>query len=153
MALKRQQIIDAVKTRMQLINGTGSYYLNVSSNVYTQRDSQFESWNDREIPGINIVDTDEELDVELLKGDTNQWYRGLVIGISLVTNGALADTLVRKGIADIQRAIGTDLKWSTLAIDTKWINTTIEKDQMEQRIMSATVNIRIQYSTTQWSEE
>ena len=153
MALKRQNIVTAIKTRLQLINGAASYYLNVSPNVYIQRDTLFESWNDRELPGINIVDGDEEPGQELLSGSVNVWYRDLNVAVQLVTNSALADTLVRKGIADIQRAIGTDLTWGGLAIDTDWVNTTIERDQQEQRIMSATVNIKISYSTTQWSEE
>jgi hypothetical protein len=153
MALKRQQILDAMKTRLQLINGSTPYYLNASANVYIQRDKPFESWSDRELPGINIVDGDEEPGQELLSGAVNVWYRDLNVAVQLVTGGALADTLVRKGIADIQRAIGTDLTWGGLAIDTDWVNTTIERDQQEQRIMSATVNIKISYSTTQWSEE
>jgi hypothetical protein len=153
MALKRQTIIDAIKTRLQLINGASPYYLDVSANVYIQRDTPFETWDERELPGVNIVDTDEDPDQQLLNGASNVWYRSLSVAISLVSNGALADTQVRKGIADIQRAIGTDLTWGTLAIDTNWTGTTLEKDQQEQRILSATVNIKILYSTTQWSEE
>lgn len=153
MALKRQNIIDAVKTRLQAIDGVNPYYLDLSANVYIQRDAPFETWNERELPGVNIVDTDEDPDQELMNGPSNVWYRSLKVAISLVSNGALADTQVREGIADIERAIGTDLTWGTLAIDTKWTGTTLEKDQQEQRILSATVNIEILYSTTQWSEE
>ena len=119
-ALKRQQIIDALKTRLQLINGVGSYYLNCSSNVYVNRDAAFETAEDLEVPAINILDGDESPQQQLLAGATNVWYRELSIALRLLVNGALADTDVRKGIADIQRAIGTDLTWGGLAIDTIW---------------------------------
>ncbi len=153
MALKRQVIVDAIQDRMQLINGAGSYYLNVSSNVYVQRDAPFESWNDREIPGINIVDADETLTNELLNGESNLWWQTMDVAIQLVSNGALADANIRKGIIDIKKAIGLDLTWSGNAIDTKWVSTTIAKDQEEQRILSATVNIQVMYQTVQWAEE
>lgn len=150
MGLKRQEIVDAIKTRMRLINGVGNYYLNCSDNVYVQRSAPFE---DSELPGINIMDGDESPNQELLAGSTNVWYRSLNVEIRLVTNGELSDEDVRKGIADIQRAIGTDLTWGGFAIDTTWLGTVTEKSQEEQKITSATVSIMILYLTGQWAEE
>ncbi len=149
MALKRQQIIDAIVTRLKLINGAGGYYLNLNSRVY---DNRVPEYADNEIPAVNITDGDEESNQELLAGSVNYWYRDLNIGITLIVNGTLAAADVRKGIADIQLAISTDLKWSALAIDTIWTGTTIDRNQEEKKIMSATVNITVRYSTTEWLE-
>lgn len=153
MANKRQQILDAIEARIKTVNGIAPYNLNLSKTTFVWKGAQFV---EGEIPGVNIQDLSENLDQELFGGGQNQWYRRLNIEITLICNGSLSDKDVRKGISDIQRAIngvnGAGLTWNGLAIDTKWEETRIEKDENEMKIMSATIAINVIYSTTQWSE-
>ena len=122
-----------VQSRLQLINGTGAYYLNVAANVYVQRATPYDSWESRELPGINITDGDEVPEQTLMAGAANERYRSLSVDIELMVNGTLSAEQVRKGIADIQYAIGIDPTWSGLAIDSRWTERTSRRTSRNRR--------------------
>lgn len=152
MSIKRQTIIDAVKTRMQSISTANGYYTDVVS-VDTWKTSEYESTlANNDLPAINIRDLGNAPRMELIKDSANRWYRDLAIDIRAIVNGSLTDSDIRKLIADVEKAIGTDLTWSGNAIDTEWLGSELERDENEQIIMAAVVHINVYYTTTQWQE-
>lgn len=149
MDLLSQILIDRVVARMKLINGAGDYYLNIGERVYDHRDTQYDK---KELPAINVEDGEENPEDEFVTNGPNRWDRNAFIDIKLVSNGVLTAQEIRKGIADIQHAVGTDLYWGGIALTTYWRGTVKQKDQEEIKVMSATVRIRVKYRTNAWQK-
>lgn len=158
MAVKRQQIIDAIITRLKDINGAGAYYLDVADRVFDTRETPFDK--DTEIPSINVTDGDEQKGSnppEYFAGPENIWYRDMTVNVELVTNGTFSAADIRKGIADIEYAMSQEpqeLTLGGLAVDIDWTGThkNYEPDQPEKKVMSVTVTFQIRFTTYQYRE-
>jgi hypothetical protein len=154
MALARQSIITAIITQLKTITPANGYYLNFADSGTVEKvfDNRITELEEDELPIISISDKDETPNNDLMSGSRNPWWRDLDIDISIVTNGEVAVADIRKAIADVQSAVGVDTTWGGLALDTRWIGTVIGRDQMEEKILDATVQIRVIYQTVEWEE-
>src|SRR5690242_3995882 len=111
--IKRQQIIDALIARLQGIRqSTPGFYTDIGLHVFDYRTTSF---NDNELPAINIKD-DVRKKLEDQSGGSQQitdW--DLTITIELICKsggGSMSD--LRKCMADVERAIGQDIKFMTV---------------------------------------
>lgn len=150
MAIKRQQIIDYVKTELEKISITNGYYTNIGSNVFEWKANPFES---NEIPGLEIRDLEENVLDETIKGNYNLHTHVLNVEIKVICSESTPITTVRKMIIDVYKVISQNLSWKDEAIYTYLIGNKIDVDQQGKFIGSATINIQIHYRTTAWSEE
>src|SRR3989304_4120460 len=94
----RQQIMTAIDTRLKLITVTNGYETNAGNNVYEFWDVALE---DDELPAIIWRDGAEDSD--LLVNTTQD--RTLTIELTLQALGLTAPAILRKLIADVEKAI------------------------------------------------
>ncbi|MHB1050988.1 MAG: hypothetical protein ACYC09_12985 [Bacteroidota bacterium] len=155
MSLKRQQIVDAIITRLKAISTAGGYYNNFADvgSIEKVFDNRVTEFNESELPAINVVDKDEDPNLEMMAGSRNPWYRSLQVDINLIVTGETSMAEVRKGISDIQKAIGTDETWGALAIDTRWDGTENQYNQEEDLFRKVSVQITVIYQTREWLED
>jgi len=146
MPIKRQTIINAVKTRLQTILTAGGYYTNLGSHVDELRVTVYQQ---SELPAVSIVETGNENLNELASNWIDQ-YLNIEFHITVSGNSSAAD--IRKAIYDVLKAIGTDDTWSGNAIQTHYVNDELKKAGGEILSASAIVRIKIKYRTNIWSE-
>jgi len=139
MALVRQQIMDAVKARLQSITVTNGYNFNLGNNVYEWRVKPLTMTT---LPALAYRDV--ETDIELIEAHRNR----LNIEIEILNNSSIID--MRKMIADVYKAIGVDIQWGGLALNTYPRGDRIIREQEEQTITGAVINIIIEYRTKEW---
>lgn len=141
----RQQIIDAIDTRFKAITTTNGYKTNIGVHVF--------DWLDREL-------ADSELDAliyrdtvnEIIQGTIHDYSNQLHLEIEVKTkNASTTAKQVRMMIEDIYKAIGTDDRWSGLAIDTQPVSETIDIQEWDKIMGSATIVVVIEYDTDKWS--
>src|SRR6266478_147352 len=104
MSIRRQDIIDAIKSRLQTISTTNGYHTNLGANVFVYRDAPIEPY---ELPALVVKDykctkVDELTDVNL---SFENWNVFIEVEFVFATSGN-SITDVRKGIADVYKAIG-----------------------------------------------
>ncbi|MBI3582378.1 MAG: hypothetical protein HY096_00325 [Nitrospinae bacterium] len=142
---KRQSIMAAVKTRLESITVANGYDFNLGSHVYEWRTATL---NDNEIPGIVFRDVQN---VKIEGGPIAYFRWGLNIEIDIITQGGTSITDIRKMIGDVYKAIGTDHRWSGLAILTEQPNMDeIQSEQQEKKIAGAVIRLQIIYDTLVW---
>lgn len=149
MAIKRQQIIDYMKTKLAEITTANGYYTNIGSKVYEWKANPFET---NEVPGIEIRDLEENISDVRTSGNYNLHNHELNIELRVVCSETTPITTVRKMITDVNKLIGIYPTWNDYAIYTYPIGNKIEVDQQGVFVGQATVIIQVQYRTTAWSE-
>jgi len=152
MALKRQQIMDALKARMQTILTANGYYTNLGSKVFDYKSTTF---NDNDLDAINLRDETNNLIDELASGQ-NEWDLNLDVEIDILfKKGGTSITEARKGISDVKKAIGgggNDITFGGLAYKTNFASDTLIHEQDEAVIVGARIRVRIRYRTNIWEE-
>jgi hypothetical protein len=109
---RRQEIVDAIIARMQLISTANGYATNAGARV--------EDWprrfDDSECPALGVCDVSEDSD----KGDRESEIetRTLTVQVRIfVATNTPARTL-RQIIGDVQKAVGVDQYWGELSTGT-----------------------------------
>lgn len=150
MGLLRQQIVDAVVARLKQINGQPNYHTNFQQHVFDYRTTTI---NDEELPAINVQDDDEKLFKEQSKGGAQviDWDLTLTVDIVFKTGSASVSDL-RKGLADVYKAIGADISFGGLVEWTTIQGDHILKTQDESVVTGARAIIHLFYRTTKWQE-
>jgi len=145
MSNKRQSIVDAIEGRMKTILTDNGYATNAGRNVFDWRITQIP---DTELSAISIYDGDCTIDYE----ETPVGLQGHFLIVDLVSDakGSAARSDVRKINADVVKAIGTDLTWGGLAIDTDLISHGLNMEQGDKSIGAGIVRIKIHYRTPLW---
>jgi len=147
MAIKWQQIIDSLESRLKNILISNGFYTDAGNQVYLWRSAPFEV---DEMPAINIRDRDDGLRQEWL-GNPNRFDHELIVEIDLIT--ASAETL-RQMIADVNHAINSDRTFDGLAIDTEYVNVAILTDEHNENIVKGgRLKIQIIYQTEKFEED
>jgi len=142
---KRQQIMDAVKTRLQGITVANGYDFNLGSHVFEWRTTTL---NDNEIPGIVFRDVQN---VKIEGGPVAYFRWGLNIEIDIITQGGTSIADIRKMLGDVYKAIGTDHSWGGLAILTEQPNNDeIQSEQQERKITGVSIRLQIIYDSPLW---
>ena len=146
MAIKKENIISAVLTRLATITTANGYNSNAGNNVDESRDIKYKTF-----PAINVEEgSDTIVDV------SNSLYhtRLLELNIEVIDNGTLAPSELRKAEADVFKCVGVDETWSGYAIQTfpGDVNPSYSQHE-ENKIIGKTITINIQYRITAWQNE
>ncbi len=136
---KRQQIVMAIDARFKTIKTVNGYETNAGNNVYEWRSSPM---IESELPGLIYRDTQETEALSI-----GYQVHTLTIEIEGYVVGSAAPASLRKLIADVIKAIGTDPLWGGLAEDTRPVEETIQVEQEERRIAGARIKIEVDYRT------
>src|SRR4030067_3246140 len=108
----RQQIINAVDTRLKTIKIINGYETDAGLNVFHYKENPFEQDKFLCIEYRDVNDYPEDLSFGL-------FLHTITLEIRAYANGITIDKTARKLKADIEKAINTDLTWGGLAEDTK----------------------------------
>ncbi|MDD5774365.1 MAG: hypothetical protein PHS64_00305 [Candidatus Omnitrophica bacterium] len=147
---KRQQIVDKIKARFGAILQENGYATDIGKNVYFWRTVALGQNN---LPAIICRDRlrtdwgtigawDRYLDVEIemyLKPDISGDFDG-------------ADYVMRQVLADLETAVGSDVKWDDLAEDTHVIeNPEIDIAARDNVYVAALARMTVEYQTLPWN--
>lgn len=140
----RQQIVEAIDARLKTILKKNGYFSDVGNNVFEWRESGIAA---AELPALVYRDKVEEIE-----GFTMLEYdHRLVVDVDVVAEpGSVGVEEVRKIIADVFAAIGTDDRWGGLALDSWPIGTEIETAEDANVITGALVRFGVSYQTNKW---
>jgi hypothetical protein len=148
MAQTRTLAIEALKTRMAVIDGTGSY----GTTVVTVDSWRSTSVPTAEMPAIVVRDpVAEAASPEGTASPYNKKTWRLPVQLELLMNGA-TDVQIRTFIKDVYRAIGIDPTLGGTVIDCDQIRDRITYDQEDKHITGAIVEVELEYQTQKWQE-
>jgi len=149
---KRQRLVDALVTRLKLINGSGGYDINLASRVEDSRTS----WQQEELPAVSVFDNEDVSHPTSSANALNIVHEMSVVIRGLCEQGTTAAT-ARKLIKDIQRAIRQDDKWTVsgtpLAMQTRQIRDHIVRNDDSYEIEGCEVEIAVQFITQKFNAE
>lgn len=149
---KRQKIVDAIVTRLKLINGVGSYTTNLGSRVEDSRTN----WNQDDLPGISVFDTDANATPTSTGRTLNTIHDMRVLIRGFVEQGATA-AAARTLIKDIMTAIRVDDKWTvsgtTLVMQTRQVRDSIVRNESSFEVEGCEVEIEVQFQTAKFNAE
>jgi hypothetical protein len=151
---RRQKIVDAVVTRMKLINGAGNYVTNLANRV---KDSETNWAQDQDtLPAVSVFDGD----AEAIPTSTGRSFNTIHVMPVLIrgyaeqgTTAAAARTLIK----DIKTAIRTDDKWTVsgvqLVMQTEEKREGIVRNQDSFEVEGCEVEIMVQFMTDKFNAE
>lgn len=151
MANKRKQIRTAMAAAFEAVTGSSPYNYSWAGKVDVWRSTPVSPDEGRRLV---IRDANVRPEQEFAGGAANQWLRSMMVDVTIYTGDA-ADTrtIADNAIEDIERVIAANKKWSDYAFDTRWEETTEEKDQQELTIISVTIRVRVLFMTSEWAAE
>ncbi len=143
----RQKIVESVKTRFAAILIASGYQTNIGQRVFLCRPTQPK---ETDLPVLNIWDLREQTRPLLSKVHEHTLEIEVFIMCGNSKGEALAE-YIRNVISDLMKAIGTDRRWSDLAVDTEPGDSEYELDS-ETKQLTGTVRFRfkIKYRTLFW---
>ena len=149
---KYQKIINAIEDRFLEINRGNGYYSDLGEHVYVNKSNKLIASSDES--AINIQDISCTVQGPRSGGMVNYFDHALLIESTLHFIGGTAITEIREGIADVMRAIGEDITWDGLAINTYPPEGSeffvLVYDHEEQIIVGAKVYFIVEFRTSQW---
>lgn len=141
----RQQIITALDTRLKTITKAKGYGTDAGKNVFDWLDRDLA---DSELDAIVYRDPSNEIADETFNQTTNR----LRLEIEARTKAAATTAAqIRKIVQDIYAALGTDEKFGQLAYQTLQVGETIDIQQQDKIMASATITLDVYYITQKWS--
>lgn len=146
MSSKRQQIVDAVKTRFAAITVANGYQTDIGLKQ-TEWHPTAKDAADR--PGHDVRDALEEADTE--KRNSALYERQLQI--TVIAEIAEVDATAanaRKALADMITAVGKDPKWGGLANYTLPVDEEVTVDDEAQRVGAARLIFDVVYNRKPW---
>ena len=149
MAVKRQTILNNLKTRLQTITVANGYYSNLGSNIKLFSSLPLQ---EDELPACVIFDKVNQIDGEGINGSSNVWNHILNVTLQIVCGGNTIDTTARQIIADVYKALSTDLTLSSTCIDINAVSDTLEIEHDSKLVAGATIEILIKYRTNKFLE-
>ena len=138
MANIRQQIIDALETRMNTISG-----------IETVKVWRVSDLSPAELPAILIRDTIDNMPTDGV--GMGRIDHDLEVGITAMFAGTTSPVNARDMVADIVAAIGTDSTFGGLAYDSVLQSADLDLDDAALLIASAHVTMTIRYRSGMWS--
>lgn len=151
MAIKKDQIISAVKTRLQTITTDNGYNTNAGNNVFEGRTTAIP---DSQLPAINILEGTDTFQNVLENGAASIHERILELDFEIVTNGNTVTQDLRKVEADVIKAIGVDETFGSLAVQCIPGDVVPVYDkQQEKKLLGKVITIGIAYRITAWQNE
>lgn len=143
---KRQQIVDAIKTRLQGILTVNGYNSNLGSNVFEWRTQTISASS---LPALAFRDISANR-VEDGPIGIFRWSLNMELEI-VAESGSSTPAEIRKMIADAYKVIGVDPKWGDLAQFTAQPESDeMQFEQSEKIIGGASIKFSIVYDTPKW---
>ena len=136
---KRQQLVNAVKTRLTLIRTANGYETEAGLYVF--------EWTDYAVPETQrpcLIVRDGLSSASLTHG--KDWHV-LEITIDALAHGSGAPTLVRKVVADVIQAWATDKTFGALADNSWYRGDVLEAEQESRRLLGAQLRFDVEYKT------
>lgn len=151
MSTVRQQIVDAIDTRLKLIAPGHQFTLpsgvhtcgSTILGVYQWRKVPFSA---NQVPAIEFRDTDADTE----PGPSTQHEHKLQIELDIFFKGGTALADGRTALADVIAAIGSDPRWGGLARWTDIASPNINMDQAGDIIAGVQLNFTVSYRTPLW---
>jgi len=153
--IRHQEILNSIRDTFKTILISNGYHTDLGSNVYINKANKLISSANEN--AINIVDVSLSAITAKSGGFVNFFDYQLNIEATLHFRGGTASTDIREGIWDVEKAIGTNLKWDDQAINTyppeggEFIQLIFEQE--ENIIVGAKINFIIEFRTKQWDED
>ncbi|HEV2706246.1 MAG TPA: hypothetical protein VGV59_10005 [Pyrinomonadaceae bacterium] len=148
MSSRRQQIVEAVKTRFATIRTAHGYQTEVGANV---REWYLETLDEEELPALLISDGIEDTIVPEQGKNSGTYTRHLEITAIVVLAVAAANAAnARAALADVIACIGKDDKWGGLARRTLPVSDELGVDKESERIGGVRVTFVVEYSRPPW---
>jgi hypothetical protein len=146
MSIARQDIVDAVVSRLQGILTTGGYSTNLGTSIHKFRATVF---GQEELPALNLRDMEEV--VESLDEAEQMAQLSLTFQAEIaVSNGRTSDNDMRTLIADVWMALGVDPTFSGKVKSTYRIGDSMVLDQEADAIAGALLEFRCVYHDFQF---
>jgi hypothetical protein len=150
MAIKKEQIVQAVKTRLETITTANGYHTNLGNNIYEWKQNPHADTNtlsavirDTECEEVNVLD----------QAASGIHTKILTMEIEIIAASGTPAQDLRKAEADVNKAIGTDTTFGGLAVDTEPVNSIpLYPNQNEKRIAGLQRTVEITFRTTAWQE-
>lgn len=150
MANKRQQIIDAVKDALEGIRKSADYYTDLGLHLFEWRSSPVGL---NELPAQILRDRTREPDVELTGNPNNLMHQILELEDEISFAPASDASLIRKGIADVYKALNADRTLGGIALDIiDRGDTMVYADEEAKIIAGAQVKFAVLYRTGKMEE-
>lgn len=150
-SIKRQDILDHIVLALQAILTTGGYHTNLGSNVFLFRTSAL---NENELPAAVVRDVDQKKLAEYA-GNPGLIDWLMTVEIELFCMGAQgSDVLARQMMADVNKAVGIDMKFGGYAEYTTPVSDELKVEQglKEKIVGGAFMRFQIVYRTVKWGE-
>jgi len=153
MGSKRQDIVDAIVTRLQGI-GVGNV-VTVGGDSYTcQTDvgGRVESWRaepygENDLPAINVRDMLDPLEEEGVVGKTDHALR---LEIACLVKGGTSVSEARNALRDMLRVLGSDETFGGLAYRSRPGVAEFAVEQASERLVGFTLDLLVAYRTARW---
>ncbi len=141
---KRQQIIEALDTRLKTIKKTSGYKSDIGNHVYDWLDRDLD---DSELPALIYRDRTNPIESYTVLNYLNQ------VNVEIEVKAKSASTTaesVREMIEDVYKAIGTDDRFGGLAVDSQPVSDEINISHEDKIKGTGTINIIIEYEKEKW---
>lgn len=147
----RQDVIDAVRGRMETILPANGYTSSIGSAVTVHREGPYH-YEDT-LPALNIRDDEDELLSTLISGPDLYENRRLPVSIDIVVfGGSNSDDDARALVEDVLAAIGADATFGSTVLNVDVSQDRLEVDQAEYKIAGVTMTLEIIYRRKAWGE-
>lgn len=141
--MKRQSIIDSIKTRLETITVANGYSFDLGLNVH---DFQVEPENEDTLPFVNIKDGLNTID---RIGDS-YWSHNLEVSIAIACSGDTSEQDIRTMINDVYTAIGTDTTFNNLVHKTIPRTDNADSEVEDSKFSWAEILLTVVYGTEAW---
>jgi hypothetical protein len=149
---RRQKIVDAIVTRLKLINGAGDYSTNVANRVEDSRTN----WDQSELPAISVFDG-EAVAFPTSTARALKTIHAMSVVIRGITEQGTTAAACRNLLKDIQRAIRVDDKFSTagvpLVMQTRQVRDQITRNPESSEVEGCEIEIEVQFETEKFNAE
>ncbi len=139
----RQQIIDALKTRLEDVTTINVNETEVGSNIFEWRTTD---WQESELEGINIRDTNESVEV---RGGNHACSLDIELEAKVAAGTSPAKS--RAVIADVTKAIGSDPRFGGLVQHTTPVENEMDIEQKDKKFSTILMKFNLKYVTKAFS--
>lgn len=138
----KQQLFDKVVTRFQGILKSSGYKSDLGLHVFPWRATPY---GEDELPALAV--RDPKVETTVVEGHRHM----MTIEVEITTSGSTSAYDMRLMIADLHKAIGTDIFWGNLALNTHPGQEEMQIEQHDQTIGGAKITFFIEFRTVEWN--
>lgn len=145
----RQRILTALDTRLKTILIANGYETDLGQNVFEWRDTMVQQ---SELPALVWKDLNEDPSSATVGKTIGYHWHDLTVEMSILSSdGSSTPEQMRKCLADVTAAVGTDTTFGGLAIRTQPVPNEAAVEQADRIIGAFRLTINIHYQTKKWN--